>query len=118
MDECDPLSFGSDSRHIVDQPHAAIATTLKRGIEIGHGETDMMYARPPFREKFPYWRVRPVRLEKLHEGFARLERSDSRTVGIGDRNLFQAQDLPVKRHRFAQAFEGDSNVSDSGGFGG
>jgi hypothetical protein len=118
MDECDPLSFGSDSRDIVDQPDAAIATTLKRRIEIGHGETDVMYSRPPLREKFPYWRVRPFRFEKLHERFPRLECSDSRTVGIGDRNLFQAQDFPVERHRFAQAFEGDSNMSDAGGFGG
>ncbi len=118
MNECDSLSFGSDTRRIIDQPHAAIATTLKRCIEVGHGETDVMNSRPAFRQKFPYRRVPPLSLEKLDERFARLKRSDSRTVRIRNRNLLEAQYLPVKRHRFAQAFEGDSNVRDASGSGG
>jgi hypothetical protein len=82
VQEGDPLSLGANARRLVDQAKPGGTAAIQHGIEVVHGEADVMDAGAAARDELSDGGLGSVRLEQLDEGLAGLEADDRRTVGI------------------------------------
>ena len=65
-----------------------------------------------FGDETSYRRVVGRRLQQLDERVAGREAGDPRSVGVGERNLAQAQDVAVERNALVQTAHRDADVRD------
>jgi hypothetical protein len=85
--ERDPLALSADARLLIYELDSGAAATLHRGLEIVHGEADVVNARPSVRQEFPDWRGGIASLQKLDQRLTRGEADDAGPIGIVEGNL-------------------------------
>jgi hypothetical protein len=82
MQERDVLSFGTESRLLVNESDPSCSAALERSCEIIHDETHMVNAWSTFGDEFRDRRVSHGGLEQLDQGISGREASDASAVGI------------------------------------
>ena len=96
MQKGNPLSFGPQPRLLVDQLDPSGSAPRHRDIDIGNGNTNVMYPCAPARQILADRRLRPNGLQKLDQRLAALNRGDPRAVRVRHQNLGHAQHIPEK----------------------
>ncbi len=113
MQEGNSPALSADARDVVDERGPRGAAALENGIQIPHGETDVMYGGASPGDKPPDWRIRLLCFEQLHNRAAGVEPGNPRAVGVGKLDLRQPQNFPVKRESLGDGAHGNSDMGDS-----
>lgn len=114
MEEGDPFTFGTWPRGFVNQSDAGVAAAQQRGVEVVHGKANVVDSRAASGQESRDWRVGFGGLEEFHEGATRGEARDSRSVGVIQGNLGEAEDVTIERKQLAEGANGDPHVGDGG----
>jgi len=80
--ERDVLSFGTDSRLLIDEANSSGAAARERVGEVIHGEANMVNAGTAFGDEFSDRGIGIGRLEELDEGIAGGQPSDASAIRI------------------------------------
>ena len=110
MQKHDPLSFGTDSRLLVDELYASRPAPLDHRVEVINGKADVMDSRSPFRNETRDRRRRVVGLQQLYQRLAGAEARYVRAVGVIERNFGQPQHIPEERKARGNRLHGDPDV--------
>lgn len=110
MQKHDPLSFGTDSRLLIDELHASRPAPLDHRVEVVDRKADVVDSRSSLCYEARDRRRRVVGLQQLHQRLACAEAHYARAVSVIERNFGQPQYIPEKRKARGDSRHGDSNV--------
>ena len=96
MEKGDSLSFGANTRSLVDEAHSSLATLLQRSLEVVHGKTDVMNAWTPFFEELSNGRVGFVSFEEFDQRFAGVKATDHGAVAVVELGLGHSEDIAIE----------------------
>ena len=110
MQKCDPLSFCSDSRFLVDELYPSRPAPRQHRVQIIDREADVMNSGTPSGDEARNWGIGVIGFQELHQGFPRTEPDYARAIGIVQSDLGQPQHIPEKRQALGEGLDGDSDV--------
>src|SRR3954471_7514602 len=113
MNEGDALSFGSQPRGLIDQADAGVATPVERGIEVVHGETDVMDSGASRGHELADWRRGILRFEELDQRLSGGEPFDPGTVRIVERDGVHLKHVSIEGQDRVQIAHRDADVRDA-----
>jgi len=96
MQKRNPLSFGSNPRYLVDQPHSCFATTRQSPVEVGNREADVMDSGASSGDELSNRRLSAFRFEQLDERLARGECLDLCPIGIAHLGHLQSKYVAIE----------------------
>lgn len=114
MEEGDAFSFCPHSRSFVDEPDSGGSTARQRAVQVVYRKANVVNAGAALLQVATDRRLRMLGLQQLHERLPGREPRDSRSVGIVERRLGKAKDVPIKGENLSQVAHRDSNVGDTG----
>ena len=114
MDERDSLAFGADARRLVDEPEAGVAAAAESGIEVVHGETDVMDPGSPGGHELADRGRGIFRFEQLHQRVAGGKSRNPGSVRIVKRDVLELEYTSIEGKNRFQVADGDANVRDGG----
>lgn len=113
MQESNPLALRAGARDFVNESSTRCAAALKGGVQIVHGEANVMDGGAPPGDEPPDRRIRILRFEKLDNRAAGVESGYPRAVGVGQIDLREPQNFPVEGENFGDRAHRNPDMGDS-----
>jgi hypothetical protein len=114
MKEGNPLSLRTQPRGFVDQLNSGGSAFFHSCIDIGYGNTNVMYPGSTLCEIFGDRAVRSRRLQELDERLATLHRGYPGSIRIGQLNLGHPKNVPKKGQDGRERFDRDPDMGYAG----
>src|SRR3954466_5226564 len=114
MEEGDPLSFGADSRLLIDELKPCLSAALERRVEVIDRKANVMNSRPPLCQVAADGRAFVLGLEELDERFSGAESRDPRAIRVIEIDRRKPQHLAKEWNAGRERLNSDADVRNAG----